>query len=63
VLTLGDLLLRRVRIGLLLPNGGMDHVARIRALAQPELGWDDARWEQEEAAYRALWKRGYGPVG
>ncbi len=62
VVTLSDLLLRRVRIGLLLPNGGMDHAAKIRTLAQPALGWDDARWEKEEADYRAAWKRGYGPV-
>ncbi len=62
VVTLSDLLLRRVRIGLLLPNGGLDHVARIRQLAQPELGWDDARWEREEADYRAVWKRLYGPL-
>jgi glycerol-3-phosphate dehydrogenase len=59
IVTLSDLLLRRVRIGLLLPNGGMDEVAKIRALAQPELGWDDARWEREEAAYRATWKAAY----
>ena len=61
VLTLSDLLLRRVRLGLLLPNGGLDQVARIRAVAQPELGWDDARWDAEEAAYRSSWKQSYGP--
>lgn len=51
---LDDLLLRRARLGLLLPRGGADHLPRIRAIVQPELGWDDARWESEEAAYRAL---------
>jgi glycerol-3-phosphate dehydrogenase len=61
VVTLSDLLLRRVRLGLLLPNGGLDEVAKIRALAQPELGWDDAKWEREEAAYRTTWKRAYSP--
>ncbi len=59
VVTLSDLLLRRVRLGLLLPNAGLDHVAKIRALVQPELGWDDARWDREEAAYRATWKKAY----
>jgi glycerol-3-phosphate dehydrogenase len=63
VVTLGDLLLRRVRLGLLLPNAGLDHVAEIRRIAQPELGWDDARWEREEAAYRDTWKRAYAPRG
>lgn len=63
VVTLSDLLLRRVRLGLLLPNGGLDHVARIRAIVQAELGWDDGRWDREEAAYRKTWKRAYGAPG
>jgi glycerol-3-phosphate dehydrogenase len=61
VVTLSDLLLRRVRLGLLLPNGGLDQLARIRALTQSELGWDDARWESEEAAYHAAWTHAWGP--
>lgn len=60
VVHLDDLLLRRVRLGLLLPNGGAAHLPRIRAICQPELGWDDARWQQEEAAYLALCRRCYG---
>lgn len=59
VLHLDDLLLRRTRLGLLLPGGGAAHMARFRAICQPELGWDDTRWQQEEAAYRALWARAY----
>jgi glycerol-3-phosphate dehydrogenase len=59
VVTLADLLLRRVRLGLLLPNAGLDQVAQIRKIAQPELGWDDAKWEREEKAYRATWKKAY----
>lgn len=51
---LEDLLLRRARLGLLLPHGGVDHLARIRAIVQAELGWDDARWATEEANYREL---------
>ena len=62
VLTLSDLLLRRVRLGILLPNGGLDQIARIRSLTQRELGWDDAQWEREEADYRSTWKRSYGPI-
>jgi len=56
---LDDLLLRRVRLGLLLPGGGVRHLPHIRAIVQPELGWDDARWEIEEAAYRALVESAY----
>ena len=59
VVHLDDLLLRRVRLGLLLPQGGRDLLPRIRAICQPELGWDDARWECEETAYLALWQQHY----
>jgi glycerol-3-phosphate dehydrogenase len=38
----------------------MKEIARIRRVAQPELGWDDATWEREEAAYRKTWKAHYG---
>jgi glycerol-3-phosphate dehydrogenase len=54
VVHLDDLLLRRVRLGLFLPDGGAALLPRIRSIVQPELGWDDARWEMEEAAYRTL---------
>ncbi|MEW6404875.1 MAG: glycerol-3-phosphate dehydrogenase/oxidase, partial [Chloroflexota bacterium] len=47
VVHLDDLLLRRVRLGLLTPSGGMELLPKIRAIVQPELGWDDARWEKE----------------
>lgn len=60
VVHLDDLLLRRVRLGLLTPNGGMDLLPRIRAIVQPELGWDDARWDNEAREYAELWKRAYG---
>ena len=56
---LDDLLLRRVRLGLLLPHGGLEIIARIRSIVQPELGWDDRRWEQELAHYTELWNRCY----
>jgi glycerol-3-phosphate dehydrogenase len=58
---LDDLLLRRTRLGLLLRGGGgAAHMARIRAICQPELGWGDAHWTQEEAAYRAHWNQHHG---
>ncbi|MGC8786827.1 MAG: glycerol-3-phosphate dehydrogenase/oxidase [Anaerolineae bacterium] len=61
IVHLDDLLLRRVRIGLLLPHGAMPIMDTIRAIVQPELGWDDARWEAEVAAYAELWARAYSP--
>ncbi len=58
---LDDLLLRRVRIGLLLPKGGLGMMDRIREVAAPGLNWDDARWETEIRDYRALWETAYAP--
>jgi glycerol-3-phosphate dehydrogenase len=59
VVKLEDLLLRRARLGLLVPQGGLAQMAQIRTLVQPALGWDDARWAAEEAEYRALWNKAY----
>ncbi len=59
VVHLDDLLLRRLRLGLTLPRGGLPWMERIRAVAQPELGWDDARWEAEVAAYTRRWGTHY----
>ena len=61
VVTLSDLLLRRVRLGILSENGGLDELAKVRALTQHELGWDDAKWEREEQAYRDTWQKAYAP--
>jgi glycerol-3-phosphate dehydrogenase len=52
---LPDLLLRRVRIGLLTPQGGKEHLKRIRALCQPALTWDNKRWKEEIAMYLEQW--------
>jgi len=57
---LDDLLLRRTRLGLLLRDGGAAHLPRIRAICQPELGWDDVHWAREEAAYRTHWTLHHG---
>ena len=56
---LQDLMLRRTRLAVLLPEGGAALLPRIRAICQPVLGWDDARWQQEEAAYLELVRRCY----
>jgi glycerol-3-phosphate dehydrogenase len=60
VLHLDDLLLRRTRLGLLLPRGGEEYFAAIRQLCQPRLAWSDEHWQQEEQRYRALWQRHHG---
>jgi glycerol-3-phosphate dehydrogenase len=61
VVHLEDLLLRRVRLGLMLPAGGLEHLPELRAIIQPELDWDDQRWEVEEANFREQWRTHYAP--
>lgn len=57
VLHLEDLLLRRTRIGLILPEGGAEHFQRLQALCREELGWSDARFEAERERYVETWRR------
>jgi len=59
VVHLDDLLLRRVRLGLLLPEGARALLPDARRVCQAELGWDDARWEREVDAYLDLWRTCY----
>lgn len=54
VLHLDDLLLRRTRLGILLPRGGMEHLARIRELCEPHLQWGNDGWTAQIARYQAL---------
>lgn len=61
VVHLDDLLLRRVRTGLLLPDGGAALLARVRHETQETLGWDDARWDAEVERYTRIWRKAYGP--
>ncbi len=61
VVHLDDLLLRRVRLGLLLPKGGAELLPQIREICQAELAWDDERWAAEESAYLVLWQAHHAP--
>ncbi len=58
---LDDLLLRRVRLGLLLPSGGCHAMSQIRQVAGPELGWSERRWQTEIDRYSQLWRQCYSP--
>jgi glycerol-3-phosphate dehydrogenase len=51
---LDDLMLRRTRLGILLPRGGMEHLARIQELCEPHLQWGNAGWVTQIARYQAL---------
>ncbi|WP_299328678.1 glycerol-3-phosphate dehydrogenase/oxidase [uncultured Psychrobacter sp.] len=61
VIHLDDLLLRRTRVGLILPHGAMTPLisARLKQICQQELGWDEQKWQQEVARYTELWQRYY----
>lgn len=57
---LGDLLLRRTRLGLTLPEGGAGILDEVGALCRAELGWDEARWRRERDAYLEHWRAAHG---
>src|SRR5690606_14332008 len=59
VVHLDDLLLRRVRLGLLVAEGGAAHKARIQAICQAGLGWDAERWAAEWQLYQKRWEANY----
>ncbi|MBI2380787.1 MAG: glycerol-3-phosphate dehydrogenase/oxidase [Gammaproteobacteria bacterium] len=56
---LDDLLLRRSRLGLVLPEGGAAILPELENRCRPLLGWDAARWAKEAESYRARWRRAY----
>ena len=58
---LPDLMLRRVRIGLLLPKGGVHLLDRVESICRPFLAWDKERWEKEKKDYADLWQTCYSP--
>jgi glycerol-3-phosphate dehydrogenase len=58
---LSDLLLRRVRIGLLLPGGGEEHLGRLEKLCRSALSWSDGRWNEEKKQYLEEWRSCYAP--
>lgn len=56
---LDDLLLRRVRIGLLTRRGGKAYLKRIRKLCRDALPWDKRRWKKEIKDYLTLWNQSH----
>lgn len=63
VVHLEDLMLRRTRLGLLLPRGGEAVLERVGEMLRQERGWGAERWRAEVARYRDLWRRAYAPPG
>ena len=59
VVHLDDLMLRRSRLGLLLPQGGDAVIGRIKPVVREVLGWDEAIWRSELQRYRDIIARHY----
>lgn len=59
VVHLDDLLLRRVRLGLLLPAGGLADIPELDSLLRDELGWSAEVIAAERERYLAIWARYY----
>lgn len=61
VIHLDDLLLRRTRLGLILPQGAMidSVIDKLQQICQQELGWNQQKWQQEVDRYKALWQNYY----
>lgn len=56
---LDDLLLRRTRLGNVLPQGAMLLMEQIKILCQSEMQWDESKWQSEVQAYHQLWQKHY----
>jgi glycerol-3-phosphate dehydrogenase len=63
IVHLEDLLLRRTRLGMLLPEGGVSILGHVRSVCQEGLGWNDDRWHREVYAYGSLWRKCYSVPG
>ncbi len=51
---LEDLLLRRTRLGLILPSGGASIMQVVKQICLEELHWTDARWQHELTDYQRV---------
>ena len=54
-------MLRRTRIGLTCSQGGASLLPRIAEICRDELGWNAARWGEEEKDYRSHWQSWHAP--
>ena len=59
IVHLDDLLLRRVRLGNLLPDGGLSVMERIKSIIVDELNWGEDLWASELNRYTQLIKHSY----
>lgn len=55
VIHLDDLMLRRTRLGMILPNGAAALLPEFKAVCQQALSWDNGRWDDEMNRYLDIW--------
>lgn len=63
VVHLDDLMLRRTRLGLVLPQGGRDILDEVQKQCCNALGWNEKTWVQERQRYLAIWQQHYSLPG
>jgi glycerol-3-phosphate dehydrogenase len=56
---LEDLLLRRTRLGLILPSGAEPILPVVKQICQAELHWSESRWQQELTSYQSVISQSY----
>ena len=56
---LDDLLLRRTRVGNLLPGGGNNILPALEEMVCTALNWDKRHWDDESERYLTLWRKAY----
>lgn len=59
---LDDLLLRRVRVGLVRVQGSIPLLDRVQAVCAPHLSWDAIRWQDERRRYEKICQRLFEPI-
>ena len=59
VVHLDDLLLRRVRLGLLQHAGGVQHLVQLKESIMQVLGWSPKKWEDEVGRYKKIIQDSY----
>ncbi len=59
---LDDLLLRRTRLGILLPEGGLGVMDKVKGMTQAALSWTEETWQSEISRYQEIYRLAYSPT-
>ena len=54
-----DLMLRRTRLGMCLPDGAKNLLPRLKILFTEERNWTDEKWNEEVVRYNQIWRDSY----